>query len=95
MNKSPGPDGFPSEFYREFWTELHPIFMAMVHNFCHNRILPQSMNLAHISVLHKSGKDPLECSSYRPIDPLLDHDYKIITKLNYVIISKKIGRYSA
>ena len=79
-NKSPGPDGFSAEFYGEFWNELHPIFMAMVHNFCHNRTLPQSMNLAHITVLHKDGKDPLYCSSYRPIS-LLDHDYKIITKL--------------
>ena len=79
-NKSPGPDGFSNEFYREFWTEFHPIFMAMIDNFCRNRILPQSMNLAYISVLHKSGKDPLKCASYRPIS-LLDHDYKIITKL--------------
>ena len=79
-NKSPGPDGFSNEFYREFWTELHPIFTAMIDNFCRNRILPQSMNLAYISVLHKSGKDPLKCASYRPIS-LLDHDYKIITKL--------------
>lgn len=80
INKSPGPDGFSVEFYKEFWSEIHPIFMAMINNFCYKRLLPQSMNLAHISVLYKSGKDPLQCSSYRPIS-LLDHDYKIITKL--------------
>lgn len=54
--------------------------MSMVNNFSHNRTLPQSMNLAYITVLHKDGKDPLNCSSFRPIS-LLDHDYKIITKL--------------
>lgn len=80
LNKSPGPDGFSVEFYKEFWPEIQPIFMAMVNNFCKKKLLPQTMNLAHISVLHKSGKDPLQCSSYRPIS-LLDHDYKIITKL--------------
>lgn len=29
-NKSPGPDGF----YKEFWPEIQPIFIAMVNNFC-------------------------------------------------------------
>ena len=28
-NKSPGPDGFSNEFYRGFWTELHPIFFGI------------------------------------------------------------------
>ena len=80
LNKSPGPDGFSVDFYKEFWPEICPIFMAMVNNFCEEKTLPQTMNLAHISVLLKGGKDPLQCSSYRPIS-LLDHDYKIITKL--------------
>lgn len=80
LNKSPGPDGFSVDFYKEFWQEIRPIFMPMVNNFCKEKILPQSMNLAHISVLLKSGRDPLQCSSYRPIN-LLDHDYEIITKL--------------
>lgn len=75
-----GPDGIPAQLYKEYWTDLKPIFMPMINNFNHNKTLPQIMSLANITVLHKTGKDPLECSSYRPIS-LLDHDYKIITKV--------------
>ena len=28
--KAPGPDGFPSEFYKEFWSVLGPTFLIMV-----------------------------------------------------------------
>ena len=38
------------------------------------------MHTARITVLLKKDKDPLSCSSFRPIS-LLDFDYKIITKL--------------
>uniref|UniRef100_A0A3B4X527 Reverse transcriptase domain-containing protein n=1 Tax=Seriola lalandi dorsalis TaxID=1841481 RepID=A0A3B4X527_SERLL len=49
-NKSPGPDGFSDGFYQEFWNDLQPIFISVIKTFCHNRILPQSMHVAHISV---------------------------------------------
>uniref|UniRef100_A0A3B4TRJ9 Reverse transcriptase domain-containing protein n=1 Tax=Seriola dumerili TaxID=41447 RepID=A0A3B4TRJ9_SERDU len=49
-NKSPGPDGFSDRFYQEFWNDLQPIFISMIKSFCHNRILPQSMYVAHINV---------------------------------------------
>ena len=79
-NKSPGPDGFPREFYKAFWPQLSPIFMPMLEDFCKNGVLPDSMHTARITVLLKKDKDPLSCSSFRPIR-LLDFDYKIITKL--------------
>uniref|UniRef100_A0A8K9UVS9 Reverse transcriptase domain-containing protein n=1 Tax=Oncorhynchus mykiss TaxID=8022 RepID=A0A8K9UVS9_ONCMY len=79
-NKSPGPDGFPREFYKAFWPQLSPIFMPMLEDFCKNGVLSDSMHTARITVLLKKDKDPLSCSSFRPIS-LLDFDYKIITKL--------------
>lgn len=78
-DKSPGPDGIPA-LYKEYWTDLKPISMPMINTFNHNKILPQTISLANITVLHKTGKDPQECSSYRPIS-LLDRDYKIISKV--------------
>lgn len=79
-NKSPGPDGFPREFYKAFWPQLSPIFMPMLEDFCKNGVLPDSMHTARITVLLQKDKDPISCSSFRPIS-LLDFDYKIITKL--------------
>lgn len=41
--------------------------------------LPDSFSMAIITVIHKKNKDPLKCSTFRPIS-LLNADYKLISK---------------
>ena len=42
--------------------------------------LPQTLNQASISLILKKNKDPLHCTSYRPIS-LLNVDFKLLSKL--------------
>nr|XP_057934911.1 F-box only protein 8 isoform X1 [Doryrhamphus excisus] len=79
-NKAPGPDGFPAEFYKTFWSLLAPVFFKMVQEIKENARLPPYMNSATISLLLKSEKDPTLPSSYRPIS-LINADLKIICKV--------------
>lgn len=78
-NKSPGPDGFPAEFYKHFWTILSPLFCRMLQESNQNSKLPLHMNSATISLILKPNKDPTLPSSYRPIS-LINVDTKIIAK---------------
>uniref|UniRef100_A0A669D815 Reverse transcriptase domain-containing protein n=1 Tax=Oreochromis niloticus TaxID=8128 RepID=A0A669D815_ORENI len=78
-NKAPGPDGFPAEFYKEFWTTLAPVFYRTLLEIKENGRLPSNMNSANINLLLKPGKDPVYPSSYRPIS-LINVDLKIICK---------------
>ncbi len=85
--KAPGPDGFPAEFYKEFWAILAPTFYRMLQETKKNGRLPPNMNSANISLLLKPGKDPVLPTSYRPIS-LINVDTKIICKA----ISKRIEK---
>lgn len=79
--KCPGPDGFPVEFYRCFQNKLAPVLIDMFNESFQMAKLPPTLNQASISLILKKDKDPLSCSSYRPIS-LLNVDFKIIyTKL--------------
>jgi len=66
-NKAPGPDGFPAEFYKEFWSTLAPTFYRMILKIEENNVLPPNLNSANISLLLTPGKDPTLPSSYCPI----------------------------
>ena len=50
--------------------------------------LPESFSTAIITVIYKRNRDPLKCSSYRPIS-LLNADYKLISKA----LANRISQY--
>lgn len=78
--KAPGPDGFGPEFYKTFSKiVVKPLTDMYLHSF-ENQTLPQSLNLANISLILKKSKPPEECGSYRPIS-LIGVDSKILSKV--------------
>ncbi len=78
--KSPGLDGLPPELYLEIW-DLVGILMLNSFNFAiEHGIFHRDQKTSLISLLLKKGKDPLDCSSYRPIS-LIPCDVKIYDKV--------------
>lgn len=65
--KSPGPDGSTVEFYKKSAPLLSPALRDMYNDAVSNGSLPPTMINAMITLLLKKYKDPLLCSSYRPI----------------------------
>lgn len=80
QGKSPGWDGLPPEFYLQFWADLGPILLEMIHTAIDQGGFHRDVNTAIISLLHKKGKDPSLCSSYRPIS-LINTDTKLYAKV--------------
>ena len=78
-NKAPGPDGFPAEFYQNFWDIIKPELLAMF-NTLHDRQLELfRLNFGEIILLPKM-KDAERIQQYRPIY-LLNVSFKIFTKV--------------
>jgi hypothetical protein len=78
-NKSPGTDGFPSEFYKMFWIDIkEPLLRAL--NMAYDT---GSMNITQrqgiLTLLPKKNKDPLYLKNWRPLS-LLNQDYKLAAK---------------
>ncbi len=78
--KSPGPDGFPSEFYKKCKNKLSPLLSNVFEESFSSGTLPPTMRQAVISLIFKKNKDPLDCGSYRPISHL-NVDSKILAKM--------------
>lgn len=78
-NKAPGPDCFPAEFYKHFWSILASLFIQMTNESKLNSKLPTTSNMATILLLLKPNKDPTLPSSYRPIY-LINVDTKIFVR---------------
>ncbi len=89
MGKTPGTDGIPSEFYKQFSEDLGPEMLKTFRSAIDMGKLPPSMTESIITLILKKGKDPLECGSYRPIS-LLCCDEKLFTKIFAIRINNVI-----
>lgn len=78
--KSPGPDGYPTDFFKRFSGQLSPLLLSVFEESFSSKSLPPTMREAVISLILKKDKSPLECGSYRPIS-LLNTDVKILAKV--------------
>lgn len=79
LNRAPGFDGLPIEFYKLFWSKLKVVFMKLVKNFEETGELPRSMKKIIIRPIPKKG-DRLKLKNWRPIS-LMNTDYKIISRV--------------
>lgn len=79
-NKSPGPDGYTSEYYQLFSSNLSPYLMQFFDATMSNASFPLEMLMARIITLPKSAKDPNMPPNFRPIS-LLNVDVKVYAKL--------------
>lgn len=78
--KSPGPDGFPTDFFKKFSEQLSPLLLSVFKESLSSKILPPTMRQATISLILKKDKNPLEYSSFHPIS-LLNTDAKVLAKV--------------
>ena len=79
INKSPGLDGLPVEFYRIFWNQIKYNFYCAVVEIYKSGYMAPSMRTAVLSLLFKK-EDRQLMKNYRPIS-LLNCDYKIIAAI--------------
>ena len=79
LNKSPGEDGLPIEFYKCFWNEIKTYLFSSYKYSIENGSLSITQKRGVISLLPKKN-DLLLLKNWRPLT-LLNVDYKILAKL--------------
>ena len=77
--KAPGPDGFPIEFFQEFWDIIKLDLLAVAHESQKNKQMLRALNSTFLALIPK-GEKADRLSQFRPIS-LCNVTYKIISKL--------------
>lgn len=89
--RSPGIDGIPVELYLELWNIIGPIWLDTINTAIEKGFFHRDLNTALVSVLYKPGKDPQNCSSYRPIS-LINADIKMYSKAIAMRLDRVSGK---
>lgn len=87
IGKSPGLDGLPSEFFKQFWGIIGKDYYEVILCSMKTGLLPTSCRRAILSLLPKKGDITL-LKNWRPV-ALLTTDYKIFSKS----ISNRLNAY--
>ena len=79
LNKTPGNDGIPIEFYKTFWEVLKDSFFKCVNECFGKGEMSNPQKQAVITLTEKKGKDRSLLENWHPIS-LVNVDTKIMTK---------------
>ena len=88
-DKSPGLDGLPIEFYKQFWNFLGDIVIDSFNESLKNTSLSESQKCSILSLIYKKG-DEMLLKNYRPIS-LTNTDYRLLTFCLSLRLQKVIG----
>ena len=78
-NKTPGTDGFPSEFYKFFFKDIGQFLLKSFNFSFQSGKMSMDQRRAIINLIPKKNQDPLFLKNWRPIS-VLNTDYKLLAK---------------
>jgi exonuclease III len=78
--KSPGSDGFTTDFYKMFWTNIVELTFDSINYAIQNGELSIEQKRGVLKLIPKKDKNPCFLKNWRPIS-LLNTDYKIIAQV--------------
>ena len=84
-NKTPGLDGFPSEFFKVFWNSLKYCVTKAINKSFDKSIMPLSLRQCMITSLPKNGKSRENIENWRPLSML-----SVVYKLASSAIANRI-----